>query len=375
MTTASVSTPEGPTPPSTDESVDVPDVPRRHRRRWWILGTAGLLVIGAVLGVLFVPTPFYLLEPGSVRPAEARISVKGTKDFDSDKGAVLFTTVYIDQATIAGLIRGAFDDAIDVESKEDIYGTQSPKENKAVNQVRMDMSKLVAAKVALNYVGHEAEFTGKGARVLEVVDQGPSTGVLEPGDVITKINGTPIGLPSDIGTALAGKAAGETVTVTVVRGIGDDSETSDRQVTLAPSTDDPARPILGIAIDPVDPSIRSDVTVSVDSGEVTGPSAGLAWTLAIIDRLTPGSLTGGKDVAVTGAIAEDGTIGPIGGIVQKVATVKRAGVKEFIYPASTDEAEQKQMREVAGDEVALHPVKTVDDAVKVLAPKGVQKPT
>jgi PDZ domain-containing protein len=108
---------------------------------------------------------------------------------------------------------------------------------------------------------------------------------------------------------------------------------------------------------------------------VTGPSAGLAWTLAIIDRLTPGSLTGGKDVAVTGAIEEDGTIGPIGGIVQKVATVKRAGVKEFIYPASTDEAEQKQMSEVAGDEVALHPVKTVDDAVKVLAPKGVQKPT
>ena len=162
--------------------------------------------------------------------------------------------------------------------------------------------------------------------------------------------------------------------MTVVRGIGDDSETSDRQVTLAPSTDDPARPILGIAIDPVDPSIRSDVTVSVDSGEVTGPSAGLAWTLAIIDRLTPGSLTGGKDVAVTGAIAEDGTIGPIGGIVQKVVDGQACRC-EGVHLSGVDR------RGGAGSRCARspatrsrsHPVKTVDDAVKVLAPKGVQQ--
>jgi Lon-like protease len=372
MTTASVSTPEPPTPVPDEGQAGA--ATSRRRRRWWILGTVSLFVVGAVLGVLFVPTPYYLLEPGAVRPSETRIRVQGAKSFDDGDGAVLFTTVFINRATIAGLIRGAFDDAIDVESKEDVYGTQTPKENKAVNQLRMDTSKLVATKVALNYLGYPADFTGRGARVIDVVDGGPSDGVLEPGDVITHIDDTAISLPGDISTALGAATAGQQVNLTVSRGSGSDARTLTDTVTLGLSSDAPQRPILGVSIDPVDLSIRSDVTVSVDSGEVTGPSAGLAWTLAIIDRLTPGSLTGGTDVAVTGEIENDGTIGPIGAIVQKVATVKRAGVKEFIYPAATDDDLERQMREVAGGAVELHPVHNIDEAVKALAPDGVSVP-
>ena len=58
---------------------------------------------------------------------------------------------------------------------------------------------------------------------------------------------------------------------------------------------------------------------------------------------------------MTGTIADDGTVGPIGGVVQKVAAVKRAGLRTFIYPAATPEDEQEQMRRIAGDDVELVP--------------------
>ena len=250
----------------------------------------------------------------------------------------------------------------------------------------MDLSKLVAAKVALNYLGDPAQFTGKGARILGLSKDAPVEGHFRTGDVITEVAGKPVNLPSDISTALGAASPGQTVSVVATRpgapaangtesaAASSGSQTIRADVVLGSSADAAPRPILGVSVEPDQPGLDSKVAVSVDSGEVIGPSAGLAWTLGIIDRLTPGSLTGGRKVAVTGEIESTGSVGPIGGIVQKVATVKRAGVKVFIYPASTSKAEQKQMKQVAGKELTLKPVSTVAEAVKYLAPQGVTLP-
>ena len=61
-------------------------------------------------------------------------------------------------------------------------------------------------------------------------------------------------------------------------------------------------------------------------------------------------------------------MGQIGGITQKVAAVKRAGIRTFLYPASTPKKEQAAMRKVAGDDVRLRPVATLDEAVAALDP-------
>ena len=142
------------------------------------------------------------------------------------------------------------------------------------------------------------------------------------------------------------------------------------EVVLGESPSEEGRPILGVEVEPANPVIDAEVTVEVDSGDVSGPSAGLAWTLAIIDKLTPGSLTDGRRIAVTGEILDDGTVGPIGGITQKVAAVKRAGIDVFIYPAATPDDEQREMRRIAGDDVTLWPVADIDEAIERLAPDG-----
>ena len=343
------------------------------------------MLLAVLAGVIFIPTPYYLLEPGSVRPAETQVDVTGAKSYDS-KGDILFTTVYVDQATLATLLRGALDDAIEIKSEEDVYGPKGRDASQQVNQQRMDLSKLIATKVALDYLDFPAEFTADGARVIGLAKDSPSTGKIRVGDVITAVDGTPVKMPNDIGTALTGKAPGDVATVSLRRGSGDDATTADVQVTLAAASTaasaadpadagqpapDPDRPILGVSVDPDSPTIDSPVQVDIDSGDVTGPSAGLAWALAVVDRLTPGSLTEGRDVAVTGEILSDGSVGTIGGIAQKVAAVKRAGVKLFLYPADTPEAEQKEMRQISDGAVELRPVKTLQEAVEVLAPGGV----
>jgi PDZ domain-containing protein len=127
----------------------------------------------------------------------------------------------------------------------------------------------------------------------------------------------------------------------------------------------------GVAFLGIGPSDRLDypdlpVTVKVDSGSIGGPSAGLAFTLGILDLMTPGDLTGGKEVAATGTIAADGTIGEIGGVEGKVTTVSRARVKYFLVPVEDAPAAQAK----APHDVQIVPVHTLDDALKFLATIG-----
>jgi Lon-like protease len=141
------------------------------------------------------------------------------------------------------------------------------------------------------------------------------------------------------------------------------------RVELIASPDDPDRTIIGFI--PFDTaSIQLPFEISIDTGEIGGPSAGLAFTLTLIDELSEGDLTGGIDVAVTGAIGVDGSVGAIGGLAQKVSAVKQVGVDHFLVPASQGEAQLARAREIAGDDVEIIPVATLDDALAALEDLG-----
>ncbi len=374
----------------------------KRKRRWWFWGIGFLIALGLVLAAVLVPTPYVLIQPGAVRPAEARVSVEGTKTYPNE-GAVLFTTVYVDDATLFGLARGALDDAIEVRSADEVYGNKGRDQTRKINRREMDLSKLIAEREALTYLGFQADFTADGVRVLDVAEDVPADGVLRPDDVITSVDGAAVSDPSQLRDELAPHAPGDTVEIGIKRSklaagesassSGGSFESTTVDVELAgaepdarggtddkgasddgTASDDAAEPraVLGVTVEPFNPRVESDVDVQVDSGAVTGPSAGLAWSLAIVDVLTPGSLTGDKDVAVTGEILPDGSVGVIGGTAQKTATVVRNGVDVFMYPAATPQDEQAEMRRIAGDDVKLVPVASLDEAIDYLVPGGVK---
>lgn len=351
----------------TEDSVPITEPPRRTKffgiPKWFVVVQA-VALIAIIAAVFLVRVPYYLIQPGSLHPAEQKIEVTGAQTYETD-GEILFATITQMQATLFLILRAEFDDAIDVRSAEELFPGGTEDQQRRANVFLMDQSKLVATYVALNYLGHDVELESSGVAVISILPDAPAQEVLFTGDVIVSVNGVGVKNPQDIGAALNGSLPGETVEVEVQSSIrGDATETL--KVELVADEENSDRALIGISGASTPTNLVSDIQVDLDSGSVSGPSAGLAWTLAIIDRLTPGSLVNSKDITATGTISEDGSIGLVGGLPQKVAAVKRAGQQHFLFPADTSAAEQEIMAGIAGDDVELHPVATIDDAVELL---------
>ena len=198
----------------------------------------------------------------------------------------------------------------------------------------------------------------------------PSGDFFQPADEITEVDGHAIKTPNDVAKAIAGKKPGDKVSVTVQRhaldGSGTKAVTGD--VELAADPNDPTRTIFGIQL--VDTSsVKLPFDINIDTGAIGGPSAGLAFTLTLIDEFTPGELTGGKDIAVTGTIDKDGNVGPIGGLHQKAVAVSLTDAKAFIVPKAQGDKQIADAQKVLGHRPVIA-VSTLDEALAALAKLG-----
>jgi PDZ domain-containing protein len=110
--------------------------------------------------------------------------------------------------------------------------------------------------------------------------------------------------------------------------------------------------------------------LSIDTQSIGGPSAGLAFTLTLIDELTEGELTPPGGVAVTGTMSLDGTVGAIGGLRQKASAVAQTGVDVFLVPAAQGEADIAAAQRAAGDDLTIIPVSNLDEALAALRELG-----
>jgi Lon-like protease len=337
-------------------------VPKRRRRGRIVAWIVALLAAAFLVGAAVVPLPYYLFKPGSVRDVEPLISVKGTQTYPSN-GAIGYTTVSLRQATLLGLVQGWIDDDIDVIGRDEVLQGRNVRQNQQLNLQMMTNSKQVAGQVALEKLGFDVKVT-VGQLIDQVLPGSPADGVLQPGDTIVAVDGQRFDEAEDLTRVVSAKKPGDKVTVTV-RPQGSQAERK-HELTLAPSPDDPNKGVMGVRIVPVAIDYDFPFDVAIDTGNVGGPSAGLAFTLGIIDALTPGDLTGGKDIAVTGTMSSDGTVGQVGGTGQKAAAVRKKGIKLFLVPR----ADYKDALAHAGKSLKVVPVDDLDDALKVLADHG-----
>lgn len=346
-----------------DASMDavVPEVARRRHRRRYVYGTMVGLLLVAVIAANFVRLPYYVISPGSVRPTQDAVRVEGRPSYD-DAGEIGYTTISSGEATAWSALVGWLDPARDVFPTQDYLGDQSHEDSRKMNLALMDSSKQTAEVVALRQLGYEIEAKGSGAVIHTVVEGSPADSVLEAGDTVVAVDDQPVGIAEELVAALGTHRPGDEVTLTIDEGEG---RTREERVTLSTHPDDAAAPFLGVAAGTRDIQFDLPFEVSIDSGDVGGPSAGLAFTLATIDVLTPGSLTGGSNVAVTGTIRLDGSVGPIGGIRQKVETVKRHGSRVFLVPA-----EEYDEAMLEADGLQIVPVHDIDEALQALGSIG-----
>lgn len=149
----------------------------------------------------------------------------------------------------------------------------------------------------------------------------------------------------------------------------DPSKAVNKTITLMPSPEQPDRAIIGIV--PADTrTVSLPFEVRIATTDIGGPSAGLAFTLALLDELTPGNLMGKGGVVATGTINEDGTVGAIGALEQKAVAVRNARATLFLVPAGQSDDEIARAKAAAGRRVTIVKVRTVDDALAALRAHG-----
>lgn len=311
----------------------------------------------AAVGSAFLTLPYFVLSPGAARPTSDLIHVSGARTYHSD-GHISYMTVSLERATALTAAMGWLDSSVAVVPEKDILGDQSPKQNEKQNLADMADSKQVATAVALETLGYDV-IKGTGAQLLYVDPKGPAHAALKPGDTITTVGDKRIQSFADLVRVLGSRRPGDTVRLGVDRFAGGKDEVS---VTLgARSKKQPNSPFLGIAGHTRATIGQLPVQVTIDTGDVGGPSAGLAFTLSVLDALTPQDLTGGKRVATTGTMDLDGTVGLVGGVPQKTVAARRAGTQLFIVPSG----EYKEAKRYAG-KMDVEKADTIEQALKVL---------
>ena len=339
---------------------DLPDPPDARPVKgvnlWnYLIGV--LIGIALLAAAFYVPIPwFYAYLPGPIRDIEDLVRVSGTRSYSSE-GSLYLTTVSVDtQVTSVDLVASMFDPQTSIVRKEAITGGRSLQRLKREQRQQMRESKQHAREVALSALGL-GKPVGDGAEVVRTVPRSPAARVLRPGDLIVAIDGRRVQTTCDVGAAIDRHEIGEQVEVVVRR-------RGRRRVFRLETVrhpEDPRAAYIGVAMEEVNYRFNPGVDVRFRTGQIAGPSAGLMFTLALYDRLTPDDLTAGRRIAGTGTIACDGGVGPIGGIEQKIASAEREGAEIFLTPRLN----VPNARAVA-DELEIVAVSTFDDAVEYL---------
>jgi Lon-like protease len=362
------------------EMVSVPASIARHTIRWWGVAAFVLsLVAPAVIGfraVHFVAPEGKSIAflPGEASTATGRISTGDLKAYRPE-GDVLFVTVSQLPLTDLTLELAEEERAVDFATRREVYGDRTAKQSEVEDRKVMRYSKDFASYVALKRLGYDVKVSDGGVVVRALScdkyaadektceREPPASKVLKPQDLITAINGAAVNTSDELSTALSSKKRGDTVDVTIDRA-------GAKLVVSVELISTEGRAIIGFIPDPSPPdTITFSIPkgVSIDSGDVGGPSAGLAFTLAMLEELTPGSLTGGVKVAATGTMSPSGAVGLIGELKLKTVAVQRAGAKVFLVP----EAQKQEAIDAAnGSNLKVIGVRTLDDALKALADLG-----
>lgn len=331
----------------------------RGRWRWWHWLPLALLGLG-VAGAAFFTIPYYAIAPGSAIDVRGLVDVKDGPEFEPDAGLHL-TTVSLQRVTLLEALQGWLDPNVDVVERDVIAPPDvGDQELRDFNLELMANSKQKALGVAFEALGYEDAVSGHGASVVQVLPGAPADGVLKAGDTIVAVDGEEVSVDYEVVRALGEHEPGDAVTLQVQPEEGDAHEV---KVTLGENPEVADRPFLGVTLQTKDLTFDFPYEVDLQSDRIGGPSAGLAFTLEVIDVLTEGELTGGRRVAVTGTIELDGSVGEVGGVVQKTAAVEDAGIDLFLVPSG----ELADARSAAGDDLRVEAVDTIDDALRVLA--------
>ncbi|MCA1305843.1 ATP-dependent serine peptidase containing a PDZ domain protein [Microbacterium esteraromaticum] len=313
-----------------------------RRNNGTITGVVALSVaLVALVGLTFMPTQYVIQRPGPIYDTLGTalnadgeevplIEVEGARTYPT-AGTLDLTTLQVvgnreRTPTWFELAIAWFDPSRAVVPLDSVFPAGVTTEQRdARNADLMVDSQHEATAAALIELGYDV---GAEVKVVEALVDTPSEGVLEPGDTIVSVDGIDVDSASVLRDRIQ-QGEGDAVDLVVDR----DGEQIELSLTPDETTDAAGDPfwLIGVSLT-TEYDFPVDVHLQLDN--VGGPSAGMMFALGIIDTMTPGNLNGGENVAGTGTIDATGTVGPIGGIRQKMHGARDGGAAVFLAPAS-----------------------------------------
>jgi PDZ domain-containing protein len=347
---------------------------RRHTALAVVLTIISVVVVLAIVAGFVIHLPYVIISPGEATPLDDRVVMINGAQTYPHRGNVEFLTVRVSNhdPTIWRLVSSWLSPDRDIVKRTSAVGCLSDAENTTINALFMQQSQDDAKSVALTHLGYAVQADPPQVTVVEVCPGAPAYGTIMAGDRVLAVDDQTVTKLDEVAPLVQRHHPGESVTVTYTH------EGSTRTATVvagrrvgpngskcvAAKGSASGSACLGISTEAF-VGYRFPIDVKINTEQVGGPSAGLAFALAIIDDLTPGDLTGGKRVAITGTIASNGDVGVVGGVEQKAITARHNGVSYMIVPSD----EVKDARAGAGS-VRVVGVHNIDEALAALQKAG-----
>lgn len=296
---------------------------------------AAVLVVGLWVAAAIFPVPYVVFSPGPTVNVlgdygkEPIIQVSGGKSY-RDKGELRLLTIAPtgpeQDVNLLSALSAWIDPDRAVYPHDAVYAQDTTVEQaREQNSLEMTTSQDNAIAAAFHALGKKF---GKAVEVVSVTKGGPAAGKLKVHDRILSVNGVATSRSEQVSKAVGSLTPGDKVRFEVRR----KGKTQPVTIKTTASEADKKKAAVEIRI-ALGYDFPFEVNLNIDKN-IGGPSAGLMFSLAVYDTLTPGSLTDGGVIAGTGEIDEAGKVGPIGGIQQKVVAAQAAGAKLFLSPAA-----------------------------------------
>ena len=319
-----------------------------------------ILIIVTSTSALF-PTDYYFMSPGP--PYQWDIEY-GDVDNYLFEGNLFQLTVRRDEASALIYAWSLLNNSYDLYPREVILPDGvSPKELSEISIQNMRASENVAIAVALKNLGYDIDTKGDGVLVVGILDDSPVKDKLKKSDLLNSINNIEIFSATEFISTLRTYSIGETVSIGLLREVDGVKEQLYIETTLIEHVEYKGEPMVGFLATTVNERFDFPFEIDIKTGNVGGPSAGLMMALNVYNNLIPEDITNSMIVAGTGTIEIDGSVGPVGGIKQKIIAAKRAGAELILVPiANFEEATQFET-----DKTAIVAVDSFDEALSVIS--------
>ena len=320
-----------------------------------------LFIFILVSSLSLIETEYYFMSPGP--PYQWDIDFGEIKNYQFD-GSLFQLTVRRDEANLLIYLWSMVNDSYDLYPREVILPDGvTPQELSEISIQNMRTSENVAIAVALKNLGYDITSKGDGVAVVGILDDSPVRDKLKKGDLLISINNKSISTATEFISTLRTYSIGETISIGLMREVDEIKKDLSIETTLIEHVEYEGEPMVGFLATTVNQRFDFPFEIDIKTGNVGGPSAGLMMALNVYNNLTPDDITKSLIVAGTGTIEIDGSVGPVGGIRQKVIAAKRAGSQLILVPTANFE----EASPFSTNETAIVAVDSFEEALKVIS--------